>query len=271
MELGALAQVPLRSGLAAELYVAPVGEPALGPPAYMHRPSAMDNPIAPISHHWQDATHITFGVVTAGVFTKYAKLEASIFNGREPDDNRWDFDPIRLNSYSGRLTVNPDSQWSATASYGFLKSPELLHPDESIHRLAASISNSRHFGAAGSWATSAVWGANVGSGHGWANSALLESEVILDRFNTIFGRIEMAQKSAEDLVLPPVVFPPDERFDVGSLSLGYIRDVGRRFGLTAGIGALGTVSRVPRALESTYGSRSPVGGLLFLRIRPARP
>jgi hypothetical protein len=31
----------------------------------MHRPSQHD-PDAPIGHHWQDSTHITFGVATLG-------------------------------------------------------------------------------------------------------------------------------------------------------------------------------------------------------------
>jgi hypothetical protein len=43
------------------------GEPALGPAAYVHRPSSFFNPDAPLSHHWVDATHITFGVATLGV------------------------------------------------------------------------------------------------------------------------------------------------------------------------------------------------------------
>jgi len=109
MELGAQYERPISRTLGVTIYAAPSGEPALGPVAFMHRPSAIDNPMAPIGHHWQDATHISFGVVTAGLFTHEWKLEASAFNGREPDDHRWDFDPIRLGSYSGRLTYNPNT------------------------------------------------------------------------------------------------------------------------------------------------------------------
>jgi hypothetical protein len=268
MEIAALYEVPVSSRVALEFYVAPAGEPALGPVAYMHRPSALDNPIAPIGHHWQDATHVTFGVLTTGVYSKHWKLEGSLFNGREPDDQRWDFDPIRLDSYSGRLTVSPDSQWSMTAGYGFLKSPEGLRPDESIHRLTASVLNSRKL-KNGQWATSLVWGANNVSQEGWSNTALLESEAILDGHNTIFGRSEYARKSAEELVLPISVFRPDQKFDLGNLSLGYIRDFAQMSGATAGIGVMGTVNRVPESLEPFYGTRSPVGGLVFFRIRPA--
>jgi hypothetical protein len=269
MELGALYQQPLSSRLALELYAAPVGEPALGPVAYMHRPSALDNPLAPIGHHWQDATHISFGVLTAGLYGDKWKLEGSVFNGREPDEDRWNLDPIRLDSYSGRLTINPDSQWSATAGYGFLASPEAMQPGESVHRLTASVINARKL-RAGQVATSLVWGANDMTGaQGWTNAALLESEAILDRRNTVFGRVEVAQKTAEELVLPTSAFPASARFDVGELSLGYIRDVVRLFGATGGIGVMGTINRVPGDLAPFYGTHLPLGALVFFRIRPA--
>ena len=107
MELGALYQREINNKVGWSVYAAPSGEPALGPVAFMHRPSAMDNPAAPIAHHWQDATHVSFGVVTAGIFSKQWEVEGSFFNGREPDERRWNFDPIKLDSYSGRVTINP--------------------------------------------------------------------------------------------------------------------------------------------------------------------
>jgi len=131
MELGALYQREINKGLAWSIYAAPSGEPALGPVAFMHRPSAMDNPAAPLGHHWQDATHVTFGVLTGGIYSRKWQLESSVFNSRDPDENRWDFDPIRLDSYSGRLTVNPDAHWSIMGGYGYLKSHDALAPDES--------------------------------------------------------------------------------------------------------------------------------------------
>ncbi len=134
MELGALYQREINKGLAWSIYAAPSGEPALGPVAFMHRPSAMDNPTAPLTHHWQDATHVSFGVLTGGIYSRRWQLEGSVFNGREPDDNRWNFDPIKLDSYSGRFTVNPTNHWSLAGGYGYLKSPEALSPNESIRR-----------------------------------------------------------------------------------------------------------------------------------------
>ena len=268
MELGVLYDRALSKSLAVEFYAAPSGEPALGPVAFMHRPSAMDNPLAPIGHHWQDATHISFGVLTAGVYTREWKLEGSLFNGREPNDQRWDFDPIKLDSYSGRLTVNPDSNWSMTAGYGYLKSPEALRPNESLHRVTASLLQGKTLGADGQWSSALVWGANrFSSGSSWSNAVLVESEAILDKWNTVFGRAEYAQKSAEDLVLPPLV-TADRRFSVSNVTLGYIRELVRGKGATIGIGVQGIVNFLPAALDSFYGSRTPLGGLLFVRLRP---
>lgn len=269
MELGALYERPITSTIGYSLYAAPSGEPALGPVAFMHRPSAMDVPTAPISHHWQDATHIAFGVVTGGVFTKRWKLEASVFNGREPNDERWGVDPLRLDSYSARLTIHPSANWSLTSGYGYLESPEALHPEESLHRITASVMHGMKIGSEGQWSSTAVWGANK-EGHELTHSVLIESEAVLDGSNTLMARAEWVQKSSADLVLdvPPTSFPARKHFDVSALSLGYVREVGGWTGATIGIGAIGTLNVVPSALETSYGSRTPVGGLLFVRLRP---
>jgi hypothetical protein len=273
MELSALYEKPISKSVGVMLYAAPSGEPALGPVAFMHRPSAMDNPAAPITHHWADATHISFGVLSAGLFTNTFKIEGSVFNGREPDQHRFGIDPIRLDSYSARATSNPTPAWSFTAGYGYLASPEALEPDESMHRVTASALHGTTFGTQGQWASSLVYGANRHSGHpGLSQSVLLESEAVLDARNTLFGRAEYVQKSAADLALdgPPYDLPRDRSFDVGALTLGYIRDVARFGAGTLGLGAMGTLNVVPPELESTYGSRTPLGAFVFLRVRPFR-
>ena len=273
MELGALYERKVAGPVGVSVYVAPAGEPALGPVAFMHRPSAMDVPMAPLGHHWQDATHISFGVLTAGVFTHDWKVEGSVFNGREPDDQRWNFDPIRLDSYSGRITYNPTKNWSFATGYGYLKSPEFSHPDESIHRLTGSVLHGAALGDDGQVATTVSWGANAkGRNVGWTHSVLVESEAVMDQRNTVFGRVEYVQKSAEDLVLdtPKFGFASDRRFNVSTFSLGYIREVGRWGPTTIGLGGLGSLNFLPSALEVPYGSRTPFGAMAFLRIRPVR-
>ncbi len=269
MELAVMYERALTRDIGVTIYAAPSGEPALGPVAFMHRPSAMDNLAAPLSHHWQDATHVTFGVLTAGVLGHHWKLEGSAFNGREPNEERWGFDRIRLDSYSGRFTAHLDSNWVVSAGYGSLKSPEALNPSESVHRATASVLYGRKLGMNGQIATSLIWGANRRSGK-TTHSALAESEAALDRSNTIFGRLELVQKTAEDLVLPsaPGGFAPESTFTVTAMSLGYIREVVRTSKATLGVGFQGTLNVVPTELQPFYGSRTPVGAMLFLRIRP---
>ena len=264
MELAALYQRAISSRLAVLLYAAPAGEPALGPVAFMHRPSAMDNPFAPLGHHWQDATHISFGVITGGFYTRNIRLEGSAFNGIEPDENRWNFDPIKINSYSTRLTVNPNRAWSLTAGYGIIAEPEPGEPDAKIHRLVASAMHGKSLGDNAQWSSTVVYGAN--KAETWSQSTLVETEAVLDHSNTIFGRAEIVQKTAEDLALGAL--PPANRFNVGSASIGYIREMVRGRGMTFGFGGSGTLNFVPAALESSYGSRNPLGGMIFLRLRP---
>ncbi|HJU90285.1 MAG TPA: hypothetical protein VJ672_12885 [Gemmatimonadaceae bacterium] len=266
MELSALYERAVSSDAAFLLYGAAAGEPALGPVAFMHRPSAMDDPQAPLGHHWQDATHISFGVITAGVFTRTIRLEVSAFNGHEPDEARWGFDPIQLNSYSARLTVNPSPHWSFTTGYGRLDNPERSDPPEVVRRLVISAMHGRSIGSDGQWASTAILGRNAHEEHESSHSVLLESEIVLDSQNTVFSRAEYIQKSAADLLLTG--FDDDRVFDVGAISFGYIRELRRGRGMTLGVGARATLNLVPSVLEPAYGSRTPVGGMIFLRMRP---
>ena len=268
MELGAMYERALSPSIGVSLYAAPSGEPALGPVAFMHRPSAMDNLTAPLGHHWQDATHISFGVLTAGLFGHHWRLEGSAFNGREPNEERWGFDPIWLDSYSGRFTAHLDSNWVVSAGYGYLKSPEALDPGESVHRTTASILHGRKLGHDGQFAAAFVWGANRKAGT-TTQSGLAEAEAVLDMSNTIYGRVELVQKSAEDLVL--TALPPETKFNVAAVTAGYIRELFRGSRATFGLGVQGTLNHVPSDLEPFYGSRTPVGGMVFLRVRPVHP
>lgn len=268
MELAALYERPIARNLAVSLYLAPVGEPAVGPVAFPHRPSAAADPLAPLSHHWQDGTHITFGVLTAGLFTRTAKLEASGFNGREPDENRTNFDyrGRRLDSYSARLSVNPGPRWSVAAWYGFVKGPEALRPDASLHRSGASVMTTQSLGR-GTWSTAFVYGRNDEIGPVPPSSSVV-LETSLDVGTTSFlGRVEYVRKDAEELEIPAV--PAGTHYDVAAAVLGALRAIGRVAGLEAGAGIRGSVNFLPAGLETTYGSRTPAGVAVYLRLRPA--
>src|SRR5256712_11914688 len=214
MELAALYERTVARNLAVSLYAAPVGEPAVGPAAFPHRPSAVDDPLAPIGHHWQDGTHITFGVLTAGVFTRTTKLEASIFNGREPDEDRTNFDYAgrALDSYSARLSVNPGAHWTLSAWYAYLKSPEALYPEESLHRLGAAALTAQPWGRRGRWAMALIYGANAPIGARRLSSrGAGEREGGLGRDKAALGPVEYVRKSAEELVVASV--PPATEYD----------------------------------------------------------
>lgn len=267
MELAALFQQPIASNLALELYGGLAGEPALGPVAFMHRPSAQNDPLSPLGHHWQDATHISYGVLTAGVYSRQWKLEGSWFNGREPDENRWDLDLGRLDSYSGRLTVNPTGRLSVAGWYGYMPNPEALHPDESVHRYGASaLYGGRGIGG-GAWESALIWGANEHGGH-VANSAVVESNLEIGLKNAVFMRAERVRKSAADLALPNA--DPEQDFDVRSLAAGYMREVISIPGGTIGLGARASVNFIPSGLEPYYGTRTPAGFAVYVRVRPKR-
>ena len=272
MELSALYEQPIARGLGFMFYAAPVGEPGIGPVAYMHRPSALNDPFAPLAHHWTDATHITYGVLTAGLFTKHVKLEGTLFNGREPDEDRYDFDFHALDSYGARLSVNPTPHWALTASYGYLKEPEALHPEENQHRFGASVLHTVRLGRQGEWASALIYGANKhvepsGVTGSWEHSLIAESNLQLDAANSVFARVEYVRKSGEELVLPDPLSA--EEFDIGNLSLGYVREFAGYWGATFGLGARGAMNLIPKSLKGVYGSRTPVGLAVFLRVRPA--
>ncbi len=272
MEVAALYTQPLGDAVAVQLYAAPAGEPALGPVAFPHRYSSSADPLAAIVHHWQDSSHISFGVLTAGILTRWAKLEGSWFNGREPDENRTDFDLRRPDSWSVRASVAPSPRWSGQASYGYLPDHDALHPGISLHRATASVMYHRPL-AAGTWATTGVFGLNKhGGAHvhgpaGPANAYLLETNLDLDGTNVLFARAEVVEKSGEELVLPAGLH--DDTFTLPSLAAGYLRNFPPFAGLLAGLGLRAAVAVVPEDLRPTYGTRTLLAGILYLRLAAA--
>ena len=267
MELGASWSVPLSEGLGAQFYAAVVGEPALGPVAFPHRHSAASDPAAPLGHHWQDSTHISPGVLTAGLFTTFAKLEASWFNGREPDENRLDLDFDVPDSAAVRLTVNPDPAWSLQVSAGRLDEPEEDEPGVSVRRATASATVSGRIGGEGAWSATALWGRNDPSEGRTTDAFLVEANVEINRAHAVFGRAEALRKTGHDLDLDPAL--EDETFPVASLSVGYLYNFTRVHDQEIGLGLRITADFIDRDLEDTYGDPVEWGFLVYLRLRPA--
>ncbi|HEU5048230.1 MAG TPA: hypothetical protein VFT64_10360 [Rickettsiales bacterium] len=262
MELSTTYSHPVTENSSAFVYVGYPGEPALGPATFMHRFSGMDNPEAPIAHHWLDSTHITYGVVTAGYILNNWKFEGSAFNGREPDQFRWNFDEPCLNSYSGRLTYNPTANWSMQVSYGYIKSPEQLEPDVNQHRTTASATYNLPFND-NNWQTTFAWGLDENSPGHSLHALLLESAVKLHDTHTFFGRGEWAQKDELFDETSPLA---GETFNVGKLSLGYVYDMPLAEHVKLGLGGLGSVYALPDSLTPYYGS-NPASFMLFARVK----
>src|SRR5882724_3474175 len=262
MELAASYSVPITTSSSAFIYAGLPGEPALGPPAFMHRFSGADNPEAPISHHWLDSTHITYGVVTLGYIAGEFKLEGSAFRGREPDQNRYDIETGRLDSASVRLSYNPGRDWSLQVSRGHVESPEALEPDVNVNRTTASVMYNRSFGA-NTWQTMLAWGRNAASTGDTTDSYLLESAVAFSKTHTVFGRFERADKNE---LFPQGSLLAEETFGASKLSLGYIYDFLADGHFKFGIGGLVSKYSLPGELETFYGS-DPTSYMLFARVR----
>lgn len=261
MELAARVDFDLGAG-SLFLYGGPVGEPALGPSAFMHRGSASLNPEPPISHHWFDSTHISYGVVTAGYAARTWQIEASAFRGAEPDERRWNIETPKLDSWSVRATLNPSRHWALQTSYGQIKEPEALHPGEDEHRFTASAHYANGKGLSAMLAYSAKNRQPGATLSAW----LAEASWDIDRRNTLFGRIE---RVANDELFPDHEDPlHDQTFRVGKFQAGYARRVPLGPVELALGGALSTFAK-PAALDAAYGA-SPWGYTVFARLNLGR-
>lgn len=269
MEIAAMYDYRVSEHTLLSVYAAPIGDPALGPPAYPHRVSASEDPIAPLGHHLQDSTHIANDVITVGLTHGSFRLEASGFHGREPDEFRWNIDTGRIDSWSARVNVNPGQNWSFQYSIGDLTSPEALFPNENIRRMTASLIYNRPI-RNGNWASMALWGRNQSlQDENVGNGYLLESTVQFLGKNNLWMRIENVDRTNE-LLTGETLLPPSftERYltRVQAYSAGYDRDVGHLPHLSTAVGAQLTWYGVPTELQPLYGTH-PVGVLAFLRIR----
>ena len=244
------------------------GEPALGPPVFMHRLSAMSNPDAPLGHHYADATHITFGVATLGFRYNDFKLEGSTFKGREPDEFRYNFDAPKFDSYSVRLSYNPSKQWALQVSNGWLHSPEDNEPLQNVDRFTASAIHTKMLSADSYVATTLLYGQNHFSDNGkTVPSALIESTLQMHKV-AVYGKFEYVQKDAEELDLNNPATGYDPNFNINALTLGVNRIISTVKHTDLRLGLQGTLNVSPPALRQLYGT-TPVGFEVYLRISPS--
>lgn len=276
MELVASYDRPLSRRVRLRLYGGPVGEPALGPTAFLHRASAAGNPVAPISHHWLDSSHVTFGVATAAVYGQRWKVDGSVFNGREPDDRRRNIEIGRWDAWSARATFAPTVRTIIQVSGGSLPGAEAglgTLPRQDVSRLTASVSRVHETSTSLTWAATLGWGVRwgrVNTGYSMqgqvSHAVLAEATVNPPGPASWFGRIEVVGKPAHDLHAEEFV---PAVFTVGKIQLGYLRELAARRGLLLSAGASVSAGLLPPLLAPRYDGRVAPGAGVFLRLSPS--
>ncbi len=270
MEIAALYDLKLGKNGLLSFYAAPIGDPSIGPIAYPHRASASENPLAALGHHQEDSTHIAEDVLTVGVAYRIARIEASGFHGREPNENRWNISQGKIDSWSTRLTIQPGKNWSGQYSYGRIASPEGLFPNENQGRMTASAMYNRPF-RNGNWASSLIWGRTKSlEDNSIFNSYAFESTARFATRNHVWTRVENAERSNE-LLLGENPLPPNfKEIPIGRVqgyAIGYDRDFDIVPHISSALGMQVAVYGVPEGLKVVYGSH-PAGVAVFVRIRP---
>lgn len=270
MEIAALYDLKLGQKALLSFYAAPVGDPAMGPTAYPHRASAAEDPVGTLGHHQQDSTHIADDVVTVGLTEGIARVEASGFHGREPNENRWNIDAGPIDSWSTRLTLQPGKNWSGQYSYARIASPEALFPGEDQARTTASVMYNRAL-KDGNWSSTVLWGRTRSlADESKENSYLLESLLRFRTRNYVWTRVENAGRSNELLNGAnslPAGFEEEPIGHVQAYTFGYDRDIDFLPHVRTAIGGQVTAYGVPEVLKPVYGS-APVGFEVFVRLRP---
>jgi hypothetical protein len=271
MELAVDYSRPLTTNWRWQLYAGLAGEPALGPVGYPHRASANINPIAPITHHWLEATSVTFGVVTMGVHNGRWKAEWSMFNGRDPDESRVDLDLGAFDSVAARLSFQASERWALQVSAARLRDARTdlpLASQDPFARLTASAIYYRPVRTNGLWATTLAYGLNRGREIFWGGvldattaGALLESSLSLSQRHTLFARAELGG-------LPGHHLHAHEYsrwiFLLGKLQAGYVRHFPATKGLVPGIGGTMALSLLAPELAPHYSGRvAPTFGVFF--------
>jgi hypothetical protein len=269
MELAALYDLPIGKKGLLSFYLAPEGDPAIGPTAYPHRASAAENPVGTLGHHQQDSTHIASDVATLGVTHGVFRFEASGFHGREPDEHRWNLDQGSLDSWASRITIQPGHGWSGQFSYARIASPEALSPHEDQERMTASVMCNRKV-AHGNWASSAIWGRTRSiQDSAKENSYLLESTLQFKDRNYTWLRLENAGRTTELLVGEhplPAGFKEEPLTHVQAYTFGYDREVQTIPQLSTAFGVQLTAYSVGRPLQPAYGT-NPIAAQIFVRMR----
>ena len=220
----------------------------------------MDSPEAPISHHWLDSTHISFGVLTAGLVMDRVKVEVSRFNAREPDQHRWNIETGPLDSTAIRLSWNPTAELALQGSWGHFMDPEQLEPGVNQRRWSASLLYARDLAPGWKLAGTLAWGRKTVDHHD--DDAFVAEASIKHAGWTVFGRGEITENRE---LLDTEEHGPAYR--VGKASLGAVRDFRIAPNISFGVGGLASLNFLPAGLAPIYGGRNPKGAMGFVRLK----
>jgi hypothetical protein len=216
------------------------------------------------------------GVLTAALDRGPFQLESSVFQGREPDEQRWDLvDVGPLDSWSVRGWYRPNDAWSFQVSHGFLTRPEEFE-EGNLRRTTASGSWIRRH-SRGTTASTVAYGRND-KARGSYNAVLAESTHTFGA-NAVYGRFEALQVESDVLRFGSHGGAGHHGHEDGAqaggaalqaFTMGGVRTIARWSGWDVGAGADLTVYRVPDVLQPTHGER-PTSVHLFVRVRPPAP
>ena len=261
-EFAAMYSWEVTKNWAGTVYAALAGEPALGPVTFTQRVSASADPLAPLGFQAQEASHASFGVITVGAHTRTLKLEASWFNGEVPGDHRFTLALRKPDSYSLRINWNPGSHWSGQVSYGFLERPVPSDPRHQ-HRVSSSMSYTNWTASDAGFAATLSFAERIDTNLDSSAALMLETYWNIDGHHAVFGRAELSQKTARELVLEG----GGELYAIGSLAGGYIYYLGPFITLSPGLGARVSINPMENDLKRDYGTQCALGGMIFAQLR----
>ena len=263
MTVEARVERPVPGGARVFVSAAPVGAATFGPPAFMHRASALGNTTAPLTHHHLDSTHISRSVMATGIAFARGTLELSVFKGREPDEDRLNVDLGVPDSAALRWSWQQHG-WTGQVSIARRRQPEILEPYD-VTAATASL------GHTGNWLSRPLtWLVAVGRQADVLDRSagfLVEGTWQAAATSLVYLRGEIAGKNILTAggLHPPGFEHAHTLSTIGALTVG----VERSLAVTrAGHFALGgdvTIHAVPAALVDSYGH--PVSMHIGLRYR----
>jgi hypothetical protein len=226
-----------------QLYLAPVGEPPLGPEPYAQRASSVDFAEAPFAYDLQESFHVATRVVAAAVTTNAVDIEGGVFHNAISTGRHSTINDGSIDSWSARLTIAPRSRISAQISTGRLGA-------DKREVISASVS----------YTGTALAASAIATRRNHLSAYAIESTIRGGR-STLLARLESVDR-------PAGVF----NFNLHRqthFTLGYIFDILRKPAYRVGLGANVDYHSGNPELQPVYGHK-PQSVYTFVRLRTDR-